>query len=262
METITKQYRIYLISQSEEFENSLFIALRGTDIHIAGNQSDIPMALWEIKTLMPEIVIMDFDNNGTDAFDIYASVMRDISPDIKFIIATDASNYEKFESAYTAGISYCIMQPCNMELLTEKIISIIRHIEHSKKEKHLSQTDENDTEQKVVDVLFRIGVPEHCSGYALLKTAIVLVIEDNSLIDNMMSGLYPALAKKHSSTVSRVERNIRNIIQIIWNRGNLDYLADIFANTIHSRKGTPSNSHFIATVADLIIVNKKEKQSK
>ena len=253
MEHTSKQHRIYLISQSEDFESKLAFSLRYMDIHISGNQSDIPMALWEIKTLMPDIIIMDFNNNGVDAFDIYRTVNRDISPNIKFIIATDACNHDRFDSAYSSGISYCIMQPCNMELLTRNILSLIRQIEFAKEKNTLLQNAENTAEQKVVEALFKIGVPEHCIGYGLLKTAIILVIQDKSLIENMMSGLYPAIANKHSSTVSRVERNIRNVIQIIWNRGNIDYLSDIFGNTIHSRKGTPNNSHFIATVANIIL---------
>ncbi len=252
--------RIFLISQSDEFESSLFSALRDTKIQLAGNQSDIQMALWEIKTLNPGIVIMDFDNNGVDAIELCKRINNEIDPDIRFIIASDDSSPTKVETAYSAGVSHCIMHPCNMDSLVKKIIVLTARVEMLRRERLLNQRCTACDEHEAGDMLFKIGVPDHCKGYALLKTAIMYVVNDYSLIDNVMTMLYPMLAKRHSSSVSCVERNIRNVIQIIWDRGNMDCLAEIFGATIHSKKGTPSNSQFIATIADIIRCDRKREQ--
>ncbi len=253
-------FRIYLISQSNEFEKSLFTALHGTKIQLVGNQSDIPMALWEIKTLKPGIVIMGFNNSGVEAVELCGRINREIDPDIRFILISDERNLSQVESAYSAGVSYCVMQPFSIDFLVQKITVLTAYVELLRRERILNQKCTFDDERDVTAMLFKIGVPEHFKGYALLKTAILYVVNDYSLIDNVMALLYPMLAKRHASSVSCVERNIRNVIQIIWDRGNMECLADIFGSTIGSRKGTPSNSQFIATIADIIRCARKREQ--
>lgn len=245
--------KIYLISQSDEFEAELKSHLGSNRFRIVGNQTNIPLALWEIKVIKPKIVILDFDNGKVDAYDIISEIRQVEIADTKFIIVADNYNHERFESALGFGVSFCMMRPCDFELLSDKIKSLSRRISEKAILRGAKNAPDNDI---VCGILNNIGIPTHCKGYSLLKSAITFATEDYTLVGNMMSRLYPKLADRHLSNVSCVERNIRNAVEIAWNRGNMDYLADIFGTSIKSKRGIPTNSQFIATIADMIIYSK------
>ncbi len=247
--------KIYLISQSYEFEEALGRSLGGKKFRIVGNQTNIPLALWEIKVIKPAIVILDFDNGETDAFEIISDIRKTTPSNIKFIIVTGGYNHDRFESALSFGVAFCMMQPCDFDVLSEKIKSLSKQIRLTSAIKSAQNSSNDDDE--VSSILYSIGVPNTCKGYSLLKTAITCAVSDYSLVNNMMSKLYPLVADLHFSNVACTERNIRNAIELTWNRGNLDYLAEIFGSCIKTRRGIPSNSQFIATIADMIIYNKQ-----
>ena len=107
-----------------------------------------------------------------------------------------------------------------------------------------------DLETQVTDVIHKIGVPAHIKGYQYLRTAIMMTIEDNDLINSVTKILYPSVAKKYQTTSSRVERAIRHAIEVAWDRGDIDTLNSYFGYTIQNERGKPTNSEFIAMIAD------------
>ena len=111
---------------------------------------------------------------------------------------------------------------------------------------------EHDLEKDVTDIIHEIGVPAHIKGYQYLREAIMLSVEDNEMLSAVTKILYPAIAKKYHTTSSRVERAIRHAIEVAWNRGNMDILDSMFGYTINVGKGKPTNSEFIALIADRI----------
>lgn len=241
--------KIYLISQSTDFEAHLISGLGKNRFRIVGNQSNIPLALWEIKVIKPKIIILDFDNGKADAFEIIGEIRREGS-DARFIIVTDSYNRERIEEALSFGVSLCMIRPCDMTLLCDKIKIIASQLSVKAM---LKGTKHTSDEEIVSGILDNIGIPPRCKGYSLLKSAILLAIEDYTIVGDMMSRLYPKLSDIHITSVSCTERNIRNAIEIAWNRGNMDYLADIFGTSIKSKRGIPTSSQFIATIADMII---------
>lgn len=108
----------------------------------------------------------------------------------------------------------------------------------------------SDLESQVTEIIHRIGVPAHIKGYQYLRTAIMMTIEDNDLINAVTKVLYPAVAKKYQTTSSRVERAIRHAIEVAWDRGDIDTLNAFFGYTIQNERGKPTNSEFIAMIAD------------
>lgn len=103
---------------------------------------------------------------------------------------------------------------------------------------------------QVTEIIHQIGVPAHIKGYQYLRDAILMAIEDEQIINAVTKRLYPAVAKKHATTSSRVERAVRHAIEVAWDRGDVDVLNSYFGYTIHNSRGKPTNSEFIAMIAD------------
>lgn len=120
------------------------------------------------------------------------------------------------------------------------------------KENFLKKEREKSLEQIVSDVIRKLGVPAHIKGYCYMREAIIMCIEDPHAIESVTKTLYPDVAKKFSTTSSRVERAIRHAIEVAWTRGDLSYIQEIFGYTVSSEKGKPTNSEFIAMLADAI----------
>jgi len=107
-----------------------------------------------------------------------------------------------------------------------------------------------DIETQVTQIIHQIGVPAHIKGYQYLRTAILLTIQDSDIINSVTKVLYPSVAKKYQTTTSRVERAIRHAIEVAWDRGDVDTLNSYFGYTIQNNRGKPTNSEFIAMIAD------------
>ena len=118
-------------------------------------------------------------------------------------------------------------------------------------------SDRNDIEAQVTSIIHKIGIPAHIKGYQYLRTAIMMTIENSDLINSVTKILYPTVAKKYQTTSSRVERAIRHAIEVAWDRGDLDTLNAYFGYTIQNERGKPTNSEFIAMIADNLRLKNK-----
>lgn len=152
--------------------------------------------------------------------------------------------------ATEAGADYCILKPVNYTALAERIrrLMLKREIIETKR----SSTGESDAklETQVTKIIHQIGVPAHIKGYQYLRTAILMTINDNDIINSVTKILYPSVAKQYKTTSSRVERAIRHAIEVAWDRGDVDTLNSYFGYTIQTSRGKPTNSEFIAMIAD------------
>ncbi|MCH5271283.1 MAG: sporulation transcription factor Spo0A [Lachnospiraceae bacterium] len=119
-------------------------------------------------------------------------------------------------------------------------------------EEVVKKVQERDLEQDVTDMIHEIGVPAHIKGYQYLRESIMMAVEDNTMLSSITKILYPTIAKKFQTTPSRVERAIRHAIEVAWSRGRMETLDALFGYTINTGKGKPTNSEFIALIADRI----------
>ena len=157
------------------------------------------------------------------------------------------SNQNIFVEANNAGAELCILKPYDLKSLTEHIQSILLR----KNSSSVSQaTEAFDIETQVTQIIHQIGIPAHIKGYQYLRSAIIMTINDNEIINSVTKVLYPSVAKKYSTTTSRVERAIRHAIEVAWDRGDVDTLNRFFGYTIQNNRGKPTNSEFIAMIAD------------
>ena len=119
--------------------------------------------------------------------------------------------------------------------------------------------EKKSLETQVTDIIHEIGVPAHIKGYQYLRTAIVMCVEDMEMLSSITKLLYPTIAKKYKTTSSRVERAIRHAIEVAWDRGDVDTLNSYFGYTIHNLRGKPTNSEFIAMIADKMRLDKRQR---
>ena len=160
------------------------------------------------------------------------------------------SNQNIFLEATNAGAEMCIMKPYDQLSLCNHIKDVLRARHRENIEVDASKTDSPDIETQVTKIIHQIGVPAHIKGYQYLRTAILLTIKDSDVINSVTKVLYPSVAKKYQTTTSRVERAIRHAIEVAWDRGDVDTLNSYFGYTIQNNRGKPTNSEFIAMIAD------------
>ena len=146
------------------------------------------------------------------------------------------------------GAAYFMLKPFEVGMLGERIISLTQDSESIETKANESQPQ--DMEIVVTEVIHQLGVPAHIKGYHYLREAILCSLEDKELLESVTKQLYPTVAKKFMTTSSRVERAIRHAIEIAWDRGNLDTLNSFFGYTVNTCKGKPTNSEFIALITD------------
>ena len=135
---------------------------------------------------------------------------------------------------------------------TETENSISRFMIEPGKKVKMQEQQEHDLEQDVTDMIHEIGVPAHIKGYQYLREAIMMAVEDIEMLNSITKVLYPTIAKKFQTTPSRVERAIRHAIEVAWSRGRMETLDALFGYTVNTGKGKPTNSEFIALIADRI----------
>ena len=205
-------------------------------------------ALEMIKTARYDIVITDLWLSGIDGIGIIRSGIKLTGKDKPSFILTSPINKQAIlVEATEAGADLCIPKPFDFSVMLSHIDSLIKI-----KNRPTSDADakSGDIEAQVTKIIHQIGVPAHIKGYQYLRTAILMTIENNDIINSVTKILYPGVAKKYQTTTSRVERAIRHAIEVAWDRGDVDTLNAYFGYTIQNTRGKPTNSEFIAMISD------------
>ena len=185
-----------------------------------------------------------------------------------YIILTQVSTPSVLMEANRSGASLCLTKPVDYEALCSGIETIMKNRTSISAVSKQASADiyaddpskmPYDIETQVTRIIHQIGVPAHIKGYQYLRTAILMTISDNDIINSVTKILYPSVAKKYQTTTSRVERAIRHAIEVAWDRGDVDTLNSYFGYTIQNSRGKPTNSEFIAMIADNLRLKYKIK---
>ena len=164
-----------------------------------------------------------------------------------FILTSPINKHSLLIEASEAGADVCLPKPFELSSLIGHISSLSRK---SERENAADISSGAAMEAQVTKIIHQIGVPAHIKGYQYLRSAILMTINDSDIINSVTKVLYPAVAKKYQTTTSRVERAIRHAIEVAWDRGDVDTLNSYFGYTIQNSRGKPTNSEFIAMIAD------------
>lgn len=231
------------------------------DLDVVGIASNGEDAYKLIKEKSPDVILLDIIMPMMDGLTVMEKVNNDkeIQKDTSFIIISAVGRESVAEDAFEMGAAFYVMKPFDNQVL----INHIRNINNKKRNVREEKThgiylqkntavNERNLEVDITSIIHDIGIPAHIKGYQYLRDSIMLAVNDNSIINSITKILYPTIAKKYQTTSSRVERAIRHAIEVAWNRGNTDTLNSLFGYTISNGKGKPTNSEFIALIADEI----------
>lgn len=204
----------------------------------------------------PDVLLLDIIMPHMDGLGVLQRLHKEqTETKPKIIMLTAFGQEEVMRKAVAYGASYFVIKPFNFEDLAEKIKEIQGfdyHIpsHYGEETTRREQKKSENIETNITNMMHDIGVPAHIKGYLYLREAITMVYHDIELLGSITKILYPDIAKKFNTTASRVERAIRHAIEVAWNRGNIDSITDLFGYTVNVSKAKPTNSEFIAMVAD------------
>ncbi len=266
MNYTTTAAKVLIADSGAEFRIGLKSHLSKRGFDIVGDCSDGYEAVRQIQTLHPDVVILDLLLPRLDGTEVINEIKsRGVKPLPMFIITSGIGNQKMLSEAVDAGAHYCIMKPCEYSALSGKIE---RALSTAGKEadnsavfpsgSDMSEENDADLETLVTKIIHQIGVPAHIKGYQYLRTAIIMTMDRPDLINSITKQLYPGVAKTYGTTSSRVERAIRHAIEVAWDRGDIDVINSFFGYTVQSTRGKPTNSEFIALVADSLRLKKKK----
>jgi len=217
--------------------------------------------LEEISKVSPQVVIMDMFMSSLDGEGVLKALAKldlENRPGIIAMSTFGGSNIEK--TAIEAGADFYLTRPFDYGLLAMKIHELSRVQNRAatiRKAKNQFEAGNKNLELTITEIIHQIGVPAHIKGYHFLRYAIMISVENPDIIDAITKQLYPAVAKEFGTTSSRVERAIRHAIEVAWARGDVDVLNSYFGYTIHTSRGKPTNSEFIAMISDKLRIGMK-----
>ena len=239
---------VLIADSAEDFCASLAAALQHTDgFQVIGTAADGEQAIRMILERKPDVLVLDLMLAKQDGISVLKAVN---AMDHKPITLATSGFITEYVSTAAAnlGVRYLMLKPCDMEALVERLEEI--RGTNQRKTGGTSNLSTSNMEALVTSIIHEIGVPAHIKGYQYLREAIILAVNDMDVINAITKVLYPQVAKTFQTTPSRVERAIRHAIEVAWDRGDLDTLQRFFGYTVSNTKGKPTNSEFIALIAD------------
>jgi len=249
---------IFIADSTEEFCSSLIAQLqRIGGFQIAGTANDGEQAIRMITEKKPDILVLDLMLSKQDGISVLKAIDRMERKPITLATSGFVTEYVA-NAAANLGVRYLMLKPCDMAAVAERLEEI-RGGENLRM--NVRRNDKTSIETMVTGIIHEIGVPAHIKGYQYLREAIIIAVNDMDVINAITKVLYPQVAKTFQTTPSRVERAIRHAIEVAWDRGDLDTLQRFFGYTVSNTKGKPTNSEFIALIADKLQLQLKSAEA-
>ena len=259
---------IMIADDNQEFRNTLASYInKNEDMEVIAMAKDGVEAVEILANTTPDIVLLDVIMPHLDGLGVLEKIKnRNIEKEPVCIMLSAVGQDKITQKAIELGAEYYVVKPFDIELLIQRIREIKNYkpsrakgnnnfITRETRTPYIdipkdSVKDEQNLEALVTNVIHEVGVPAHIKGYQYLREAIIMVINDIDVINQITKSLYPKIAVKFGTTPSRVERAIRHAIEVAWGRGQQEAVENIFGYTISAAKGKPTNSEFIAMIAD------------
>lgn len=246
--------RILLADTGEELRLNFATSLANEeDIQLVGQTGDGPELIRMARELEPDAIVMEMVLTGMDGLEVLDELAK-LEHRPKIVIVSSYIRGNVAEIAAAKGADYFITKPCRVSTVCERIrqVTAVGGMEPERDNKGLS------LETQVTAIIHDVGVPAHIKGYQYLREAILVAVNDMDVINAVTKVLYPEVAKRFGTTASRVERAIRHAIEVAWDRGDLETLQKYFGYTVSNAKGKPTNSEFIAMIADRLQLQSRQ----
>jgi len=253
MKTVTK---VVIADDNKEFCELLKDFLQQEDdLKITGVAFNGFEALEIVKEQAPDVLVLDVIMPHLDGIGVLEKLSENATNHRPKVIILTAFGQESItQKAVELGADYYILKPFDFSVLATRIKQLTGGF---KPAQYISVSKPKSLDVAVTNIIHEMGVPAHIKGYHYLRDAILEVIEDVNLLGAVTKELYPAIAQKYQTTPSRVERAIRHAIELAWDRGNVEMMTKFFGYTINLERGKPTNSEFIAMVADKLRIESK-----
>ena len=262
------RWSVAIVDDNERMVEILDGILRqDEELQIVGIARNGEEACQVIREKEPDIMLLDIIMPKLDGLTVMERIGHDanIRKKPEFVVISAIGQERITEDAFLLGASYSIMKPFDHDMLLGRIRSLKesrnrKRPEGAKMLPYETRSDylERNLETDVTNMIHEIGVPAHIKGYQYLRDAIMMAVEDMNMLNSITKILYPTIAKNHKTTPSRVERAIRHAIEVAWSRGKMDTIDELFGYTVSVGKGKPTNSEFIALIADKIRLDYKK----
>ena len=239
---------VLIADNSEEFCSLLKSALQQSQgFGVVGTASDGEQVLRILAERKVDVLVLDMMLPKKDGIGVLRAIAAmDRKP---VTLATSGFITEYVASAAASlGVRYLMLKPCDINAVVERLEEI--RFSSEIRQTNTRRMEGSNIETMVTNIIHEIGVPAHIKGYQYLREAIIIAVKDMDVINAITKVLYPQVAKTFGTTPSRVERAIRHAIEVAWDRGDLDTLRRFFGYTVSNTKGKPTNSEFIALIAD------------
>ena len=247
--------RVLLADSSEEFRILLKENIeKSGEFTLVGITGSGREALELAKTMHPQLVLADVALPELDGLSLLQELQK-LNHAPRTIVISAFCNDRTVQEAMNRGAFYFMAKPVHLPSLMEQMRFATQ--EEEKEETSYSPA----LESRVTAIIHEVGVPAHIKGYQYVREAIMIAVEDMDVINAVTKVLYPEVAKRFGTTPSRVERAIRHAIEVAWDRGDLETLQKYFGYTVNSAKGKPTNSEFIAMIADRLSLQQKQKRA-
>jgi two-component system response regulator (stage 0 sporulation protein A) len=262
-----KKIQVIIADDNREFGDILCEYLNSqNDIEVTGIARDGLEAYDLVKEKMPDIAILDIIMPHLDGLGVLEKLnSTSLKKRPLFIILSAVGQDKITQRALALGAEYYVVKPFDMDVLVSRIrqlkdtnqSTVIRTDYTPDIKSFRNISPKRNLEVEVTSIMHEIGVPAHIKGYQYLRDAIMMVVKDIDIINSITKQLYPTIAREYNTTPSRVERAIRHAIEVAWSRGQVDAIDSIFGYTVNLGKGKPTNSEFIAMVADKLRLEMK-----
>ena len=216
---------------------------------VTGSTGDGNQALQLVRDTKPDLLLLDLLLPGLDGLSILRRMEGDDRPQV--VAVSHFVSQDMVAEAGNLGAAMFVSKPYNETAMLENLLQLA--------EKRSEQLHAPGLEEMVTSIIHEVGVPAHIKGYQYVREAIMITVENMEVINSVTKILYPEVAKRFHTTPSRVERAIRHAIEVAWSRGKMDTIDALFGYTIHTGKGKPTNSEFIALIADKIRLEYKSR---
>ena len=238
---------IVIIDDDREYVEKICKELESR-FEVVGLAHDGKTGLELIKRVRPDVVLLDIVMPEYDGYWLLDELKnsKNLAADTRVVVVSALTKEGFVVKAYKSGASGYIFKPCKVEELISKILDD-QGVEEERVRVRMRQ---KSMEESISNIFMTVGIPAHIKGYAYLREAIKLSVDNPSIVNAITKGLYPAIAIKHNTTSSKVERAIRHAIEVAWNRGKIENINSYFGVRVYTNKDRPTNVEFIALIAD------------